>query len=55
MLGALLGDNVDWTATIGAECERKQRQLELPGLVDAAGELLGEPLFPLDGEHAAIR
>lgn len=55
VLGPLLRGNVCWTASIRHECQRKQRQLELPGLVDAADELLGEPLFADSGEHTAIR
>jgi hypothetical protein len=54
-LGGLLGANVCWTGTIRAECERKQQQLGLSGLVDAASDLLGDPLFPEAGEHASIR
>lgn len=55
VLGPLLRGNVRWTASIRHECQRKQYQLKLPGLVDAADELLGEPLFADSGEHAAIR
>lgn len=54
-LGELLGTNVRWTGTILTECERKQEQLGLPGLVDAAAQLLGDPLYPENGEHASIR
>lgn len=55
VLGTLLRGNVCWTASIRVECKRKQKKLELPGLVDAAAELLGEPLYPEASEHAAIR
>jgi len=55
VLGPLLRDNVRWTGSIRLECARKQHQLDLPGLVDAADELLGEPLHPESGEHTAIR
>lgn len=55
VLGPLLLQNVRWTATIRTECGRKERQLGLPGLVDAAEELLGEPLYANEEEHAAIR
>lgn len=54
-LGLLLRGNVRWTATIRTECQRKEQQLGLVGLVDAASELLGEPLIPEEGEHATIR
>lgn len=55
VLGALLSGNVRWTGTIRAECLRKERQLLLPGLVDAADELLGAPLYPEAEEHVVIR
>ena len=55
VLGRLLGGNVRWTGTIRVECARKQRQLGLPGLVDAADHLLRDPLQPDEGEHGSIR
>ncbi|WP_051486777.1 hypothetical protein [Brachybacterium phenoliresistens] len=55
VLKPLLRDNARWTATIRTECARQQRRLDLPGLVDAAEELLGDPLRPEDGEQLAIR
>lgn len=55
VLGRLLGQNLRWTGTIRLECARKQRQLDLPGLVDAADLLLGDPIQPEDGEHGSIR
>ncbi|MDO5663258.1 MAG: hypothetical protein Q4G40_11220 [Brachybacterium sp.] len=55
VLGPLFRGNVCWTGSIRAECVRKERRLELPGLVDAADRLLGEPLLPDPGEHVSIR
>lgn len=55
VLGPLLNRSVRWTATIRIECARKEAHLGLVGLVDAADELLGEPLVPEGDEHAAIR
>lgn len=55
VLGPLLLENVRWTATIRAECQRKEQHLGLPGLADAAEELLGDPLYATEEEHAAIR
>lgn len=55
VLGAMLGEKVRWTATIRREWERQQRKLALPGLVDAADALLGEPLMPEAEEHLLIR
>lgn len=55
VLGPLLRQNVCWTGSIRTECVRKERQLDLPGLVDAADHLLGEPLLPAPGEHLSIR
>lgn len=55
VLGQLLRENVCWTGSIRTECARKERQLELPGLVDAADRLLGEPLLPEPSEHLSIR
>src|SRR5699024_4480533 len=55
VLVRLLLENVRWTATFRAECQRKEQELGLPGLVDAAEELLGDPLYANEEEHAAIR
>ena len=55
VLGPLLRENVRWTGSIRTECARKEQQLELPGLVDAADRLLGEPLLPEPSEHLSIR
>lgn len=55
VLGALFGEKVRWTATIRRECERLERTLALPGLVEAADVLLDDPLVPNTGEHIAIR
>lgn len=55
VLGELLGENVRWTGSIRTECVRKERQLGLPGLVEAADSLLGEPLLPHPDEHPSIR
>ena len=54
-LGALLGADVSWVATVKVECERKERELPLPGLTVAAHALLGDPLAPEGAEHRAIR
>lgn len=55
VLQALLQDKVRWTASIRVECERQEAVLGLTGLVLAAEDLLGEPLYPEPSEHAAIR
>lgn len=55
VLGPLLRQNVCWTGSIRTECVRKERQLDLPGLVDAADHLLGESLLPEPSEHLSIR
>ncbi|GAA1730401.1 hypothetical protein [Brachybacterium phenoliresistens] len=55
VLRPLLRGNVRWTGTIRTECIRQEAVLGLEGLVEAAEELLGEPLFPEPNEHVAIR
>lgn len=54
-LGAVNPGNMRWTQTIRHECRVKERDLDLPGLQDAAESLLGEVLRPRDGEHLQIR
>ncbi len=55
-LGNLLGPNVQWTASIRAECRRKEKELCLPpGLERAASEMLPQPISAEGGEHAALR
>ena len=54
-LTKLLGGDVAWVATVQMECARKERELALPGLKEAAEGLLGEPLRPEQGEHLPIR
>lgn len=55
VLGALFGEKVRWTATIRRECERQEKTLALPGLVEASDALLNTPIMPEANDHLPIR
>lgn len=55
LLDTLTRKRGQWTATIRQECIRKEDDLELPQLAAAAEGVFGDPLYPDEDEHRAIR
>lgn len=55
LLDTLTRKRGQWTATIRQECIRKETDLNLPQLASAAEGVFGDPLFPEEDEHRAIR
>ena len=54
-LGQLLSERMRWVGTVKRECQRKEQDLNLPGLISVSHEILGEPLFPDGDEHKNVR